>query len=685
MSHFTEYQVRRFRFIFNQYSEDAVTEAEIDTDPFQVPENELQNPFADRLSSSRDRRLDIDGAQNSNWKIRLSYRLTANELCSLLPRLGPAISLNQGKQFIYDYDSSCTGALDFEDFLEFLGDYQVTLQQKRDKALAHYNDQRQLAMERDPSHPSEQWFAGEPVGHPNPRVVVARHFINAYPIESAYLESLYLDDPEFFFTKQETLTNEIISSGISKPEWDQDLNLDIVIPPGEIHDIQQWVDRQVLRITLLDFNDSGTVPHSEMIASASLPLLRILISAKKPLRQVLRLNTMDCVVAESDLACIEVSIVDNTQERWAWAKTIDLWNQYSTITRALRGPFRRRMYNAFLLDEHNAICNLTSLVRPIIMHDQRISSPKEAAIAVANIPYHHGIVHVSDTTKRLISQHLSAAEEDSVASNGTSDSLSVAGWPLMHSPFMEATENFYAQVSSPQTMLIKRKGTLMEHAVLLCGLLLGMGVQAYIAIGKNSTPSSIMYPIPFHGKDARMDDKHLLNELVESIKLYRRHILFIPDTEFHREASRYLQAQLHRFESALYTSIAEKVNAFGGPEENARKLKGGLTGSFSSSVAFLKDNSMMELNANLVRQTNEGVHTMLPERHWWRGSFMHFKDIDVDSIMDQIVSTGILDACIPGVIYSVAARIFPHSFGMTSVWVGVGYMADFLNTDGQLL
>jgi hypothetical protein len=65
--------------------------------------------------------------------------------------------------------------------------------------------------------------------------------------------------------------------------------------------------------------------HTEVISSASLPLLRVLLSAKKPLRQVLRLSTLDCIVEESDLACIEVGIVDNTQERWAWAKVFDAY------------------------------------------------------------------------------------------------------------------------------------------------------------------------------------------------------------------------------------------------------------------------------------------------------------------------------------------------------------------------
>jgi hypothetical protein len=47
--------------------------------------------------------------------------------------------MRQVMKFIYEYDSSCTGALDFEDFVEFLADYQATLEFKRDEAIAYYN------------------------------------------------------------------------------------------------------------------------------------------------------------------------------------------------------------------------------------------------------------------------------------------------------------------------------------------------------------------------------------------------------------------------------------------------------------------------------------------------------------------------------------------------------------------
>jgi hypothetical protein len=123
---------------------------------------------------------------------------------------------------------------------------------------------------------------------------------------------------------------------------------------------------------------------------------------------------------------------------------------------------------------------------------------------------------------------------------------------------------------------------------------------------------------------------------VESIKLYRRHILFIPETDFHREASKYLQSQLNRFETAYYNAVGEKINNYGGPDDTTKNAKGRLHEAFSTSVAFLRDNSLLELDANLSRQVNDGVHKIIPERHLWRGTVLHFKDIDIDSLVEQI-------------------------------------------------
>ncbi|KAJ3206164.1 hypothetical protein HDU67_008350 [Dinochytrium kinnereticum] len=846
MAHFSEYQVRRFRFIFNQYSEDAIGEADVETDPFA----DIHRTFATRQNPfGRDETPTM-------WKLKFNYRLTASELFALMPRLGPEMSMEQIKMFLYTYDTSCTGALDFEDFIEFLADYQATLAQKRDKALTHYNSQYQ-------------------------KVVVSRHFISAYPEANMYLAASALDDPEFFFTKQESLTNDIISSdhledmsvlrrkiifrvsdyserfkkrvkkGIEfqsldavvrvecagivqettavisslKPEWDQDLTINITIPPGEIQDVQQWVDRQVIQISLLDYEDSGLVPHTELISTAYIPLIRVLLSARKPIWTVLRLSPPDCVTRESELPCIEVSIVDCTQERWAWAKVVDaytypeeVWQkkhpvkfttdlkhvkkkppsrvrfrmffkpylfdlkgskqskrrasmnddhdsreedgeddsnfdvltQYNQITKPLRVPFKRRTFNTLALDENNTIRPLTSFVRPITMHDECIITPQQAAVAVARIPYQLPIVPRAELSRRLMSQFMSSEEEERIDGGEVPDSLAVAGWPLRNTPQGLATENFFAQIASPQTMLLARRGSLVEHAILLCGLLLGMGFQAYVAIGKvkrrpyvwvvtinpvmerdesqpldefapcnitfectgnqrpvvfqrrnfkkikeamdaqesnkrfkvvhwdpltDSAPAYVMYSSPTKFDD-KTDDKELLTELVDYIQLYRRHSLYIGKTDFHRDASRFLQSQLNRFEATHTTMLGEASQAHPiisstdptdpfstfspttGPSPTTQfhhhtmtnvefkgqglslmgkqnRMASGSKGSLFS-LALLRDSSMVELDANLFSQVQDGLMGLVPEGHWWRGMVFHFKDADVEAIMDQM-------------------------------------------------
>jgi hypothetical protein len=114
-----------------------------------------------------------------------------------------------------------------------------------------------------------------------------------------------------------------------------------------------------------------------------------------------------------------------------------------------------------------------------------VSSPKDAALAVSRIPYQLGILAPSETTTRLIDQNLSNFDENVLKrANKSDDFHHVAGWHTRHSSTNYATENFYAPIASPQTMLLLRSGSLIEHAILLCGLFLGMGYQSYIAIGK---------------------------------------------------------------------------------------------------------------------------------------------------------------------------------------------------------
>ncbi|KAI8846664.1 hypothetical protein BC829DRAFT_261345 [Chytridium lagenaria] len=208
--------------------------------------------------------------------------------------------------------------------------------------------------------------------------------------------------------------------------------------------------------------------------------------------------------------------------------------------------------------------------------------------------------------------------------------------------------------------------------------------------------------------DEKLDDKTLLTELIDYIQLYRRHSLYIATTTFHRAASRYLQSQLNRFEATHTNLLAETSQThpiihdstthhpqpftsstvmltkgsveFSGMGLMAKPKGRGLVTSGSKgslfSLALLRDNSMLELGENLGAEVQEEMLGLLPDGHWWRGCVFHFKDSDVEAIMDQLVSSGLLDGSVPDVMYVCAARVFHHPLGMSSVWVGVGYISD---------
>ncbi|ORY49523.1 hypothetical protein BCR33DRAFT_847478 [Rhizoclosmatium globosum] len=582
MSHFTNYQIRRFRFIFNQYSEGVGISATVES-----PDNigsSVEDPF---LFASNNSSIAVN--DSSGWIIRVNYKLTANELIQLMPRFGPPITLTQARDFIYEYDSSCTGCLDFDDFIEFLGDYQAILQVRRDKALGHYYGKLNLA--QTPDQPGDDiWTPNDYPAHDDPKILIARLFIQKFQEPTDYLATLSLDDPEFFFTKTESVTTEIIEKGFiddmsilkrsivvriysarnlsaftrikkrikkgieftsldpmirielagivrqtsaivatTKPDWDQDLKFEITIPPGEIHDVQQWVDRQVMSISLMDFDGSGSAHNSEVIGVTTIPLLKILLSVKKPMWQVVKLNQMDSCLALSRLPVLELSISDNTREQWAWAKIVDayavpeevwykkhqskvladlnklsrmpnidpssssssymdfdLWGNYRDMIRPLRTSFRRRCFHTFTLNEHNQVVPLTTLVTPITIPDSNtaISTPQDAAKHVARIAYRTAIVARSKMTNLLISKCLSDAQEEALArADRIMENQSAAGWRAQYGWCLSATQNLFAQVSSPQTVLLQKQGTLMELSMLLCGLLLGLGIPSYVAIG----------------------------------------------------------------------------------------------------------------------------------------------------------------------------------------------------------
>jgi hypothetical protein len=96
----------------------------------------------------------------------------------------------------------------------------------------------------------------------------------------------------------------------------------IEIPLGVITDIQQWVQVQNIEFFLYDQNHAGNTNTTELLAYASVPLIRVLLSTRKPLTAVIELIRTDCT-RNGDNPTLEVAFSDQTQERLNWAKVVD--------------------------------------------------------------------------------------------------------------------------------------------------------------------------------------------------------------------------------------------------------------------------------------------------------------------------------------------------------------------------
>lgn len=143
----SKYQRRRFTLLFLQYCETIIVERE-------------------------------------SYKTQeLSSRLGVSGLSDLLSDVGPSTTLEKAKQFIYEYDSTLTGTLGIDDFLEFFEDYCALMRQARDSSVETWKNQQ-----------------GED------------DLIPQNPDIDNYLLSLGLDDPMGFLAIEEPIAEKIKST-----------------------------------------------------------------------------------------------------------------------------------------------------------------------------------------------------------------------------------------------------------------------------------------------------------------------------------------------------------------------------------------------------------------------------------------------------------------------------------------
>jgi hypothetical protein len=119
------------------------------------------------------------------------------------------------------------------------------------------------------------------------------------------------------------------------------------------------------------------------------------------------------------------------------------------------------------------------MLGPIKNQDPRINSVDELCKSFSAIPFKNKTMPESDLTAQLRKLETYQNEPSGFDSLNSYQS---AAWTLASPPNF-LSENFFAQMSSPSSMIARREGSLLEHTMGLCSMLLAAGENAYVAIG----------------------------------------------------------------------------------------------------------------------------------------------------------------------------------------------------------
>lgn len=163
----------------------------------------------------------------------------------------------------------------------------------------------------------------------------------------------------------------------------------------------------------------------------------------------------------------------------------------------------------------------------------------------------------------------------------------------------------------------------------------------------------------------------MLKKLVEYIQLYRQHNLFIPETKFHREICRSIQAYVVQMNDIAKKKGASLYSSHGGSQ-----MVMGSQMTFSTEASWDSP-----ADSGAIRRIREKITGLLPDHHYWQGSIFQFIDTSIPDIMEQLIYSGFLDCSVPNAMYTIAGKVIKRPFGMTTVRIVVGYVADILGTE----
>ena len=135
--------------------------------------------------------------------------------------------------------------------------------------------------------------------------------------------------------------------------------------------------------------------------------------------------------------------------------------------------------------------------------------------------------------------------------------------------------------------------------------------------------------------------KTLLKDIASAIQGYRKHVLFIPKTIFHREASKALSNFVHKLEERYHPLSSQTLDDMSFERQHMKKIHNKIT-------------------------------SIIPNGCYWNGRIFHFATKDVSEILDTLIQSGILDWSAHNVAYAITLKTYLWPFNTYSTWMIVG-------------
>jgi hypothetical protein len=154
----------------------------------------------------------------------------------------------------------------------------------------------------------------------------------------------------------------------------------------------------------------------------------------------------------------------------------------------------------------------------------------------------------------------------------------------------------------------------------------------------------------------------LVKEFVSLIQLYRKNLLYIPNTLFHSPSCGIIQSLMDQ--RSIQISDTEYANLTGNQ----------ITESFQEA----SKHSSWWYSCEAEDSLKQIITQVIPDRHYFQSHYFRFSDLDTNGIFELLVESGVFDITIPNVMYTIGVEIKTKSFGMVSVRVLIGYITDFL-------